>query len=158
MIQVLLAIWVLGVSLAATAEAETMGSFVVMIDQPDPFADSDAFVAITAQTGPPFGIRCLDNDVTAVTVVNIKANPGEEVALKVRIDKRELLDIDGQVIHNDETGSIVQFGDSGFVKALRRSKIIAVRATLNGITSTTEIEHRGVDEVVDRVLRACRVK
>ena len=139
-----------------TAADSVIGNFLVKHER-DPFGDADTYVAILTKDGNMFAIRCLSGELSVAFTLQSKADEGDVVELKRRVDNDPVEDALGGVIATARNSVIVQTANEAFVRRLGRAKTVAFRGTVNSIFATSTFEMRGADRVVAGALRACKL-
>jgi hypothetical protein len=133
-----------------------IGNFIVSVDK-DPFNEGETYVAMTISKGAIFAIRCLEDELSLAMSIRSDADVGDSADVLVKVDDATADTISGQVITKTPAGPLIQFGDKEIVEVLGRATRIALRPSVNGVSSTYEYNLRGVSGIVAGGKKACKV-
>ncbi|MGO8800599.1 MAG: hypothetical protein ACLQJL_16125 [Roseiarcus sp.] len=142
----------LGVSAALAQSPIPVGNFAVTVKK-DPFGDASTAIATTGDAYHAIGLRCLENQLSAVVVPDAGAlTPGERYPVKFRADDKPIVETEGYAL----TEGFLEIDDGeAFLGAVAGARSLALRVVGPNSVVTFTLPLAQSDRVVAIVRKAC---
>lgn len=141
------------VGAANAQQPKIVGNWAVQVT-PDRFGDGDNVVAITAQNGVAFAVRCLSGDLSGAIMPGEKLTEGDLFSVKLRADRQPIYETFGKAIGQNIMQIVTE---DSFITQAAGAREIAVRVqTASGTSVQWIFNSAGSTAAIGAVVRACQ--